>query len=74
MDMGGLSNSSGILFRSLEKGGEQLHPFGQLSHTRIRELLLDRLESLGFSKSDFSALGQEVLLLQLKLEYQTDYS
>ena len=53
MDMGGLSNSSGILFRLLAKGDEQLRPSGQLSHTRIQELLLDRLESLGLSKSDF---------------------
>ena len=53
MAMGGLSSSSGILFRPLTRGGEQLRPTGKLSHTRLRELLLDRLESLGYSKSDF---------------------
>jgi len=53
MGMGGLSSSSGILFRPLAKGGEQLRSTGQLSHTRMRELLLDRLGSLGYSKSDF---------------------
>ena len=47
-DMSGLSSSSGILFHTLAKGGKQLRPFAQLSHTHIRELLLDRLESLGF--------------------------
>ena len=55
MDMGGLSSSSGILFRPLAKGG--WNPLGSLS-----QIL------------EFTALDQEVLLLQLKLEYQTDYS
>ena len=43
MDMGGLSNSSGILFRPLAKGGEQLRPSGQLSRTRIRELFFGQV-------------------------------
>ena len=41
------------MFQPLTRGGEQLRPTRKLSHTRLRELLLDRLESLGYSKSDF---------------------
>ena len=53
MAMGGLSSSSGILFLPLSRGGEQLRPTRKLSHTRLRELLLHRLESLDYSKPDF---------------------
>ena len=54
MFMGGLTQSSeGFLFRPLTRGGKELRPSGCLSYTRMRELLLERLESLGYPASQF---------------------
>ena len=54
MQEGGLStNSSGTLFRPLTNDGKGLRPGGSLSYSRLRELLLGRLQSLGFSTMDF---------------------
>ena len=54
MLMGGLSPlSEDILFRPLTKEGKGLRPTGHLSYTRMRELLIDRLESLGYPAYQF---------------------
>jgi len=54
MSMGALSQSSeGFLFRPLTRGGKELRPSGYLSYTRMQELLLERLESLGYPASQF---------------------
>ena len=54
MFMGGLSQLSvGFLFPPLTRGGKELCPSGYLSYTRMRELLPERLQSLGYPTSQF---------------------
>ena len=51
-----ISSSSKLhLFRAITstKHGERLRPSGSLSYTRMRELLLAKLEQIGYDKSQF---------------------
>ena len=53
MARGELIGNSGLLFRPLTSDGKRLRPSGSLTYSRLRELLLRRLQTLGYPADQF---------------------
>ena len=53
MAKGDLVGTSGLLFRPLTSDGKKLRSNGSLTYSRLRELLLDRLQALGYPADQF---------------------
>ena len=53
MTKGELVGKSGLLFRPLSSDGKSLRSSGSLTYTRLRELLLGRLQALGYPAEQF---------------------
>ena len=53
MSKGELVGKSGLLFRPLTKNGKKLRSSGSLTYSRLRELLLERLQALGYPADRF---------------------